>query len=125
MRAITLKREWAWLVAQGHKQIENRTWATRYRGPLAIHAGKGSDPAASVLCGRLGIALPEVLPESVLLCVVDLVDIIELSGLDGPRSDPFAVGPWCWMLENVRLLDPPIACGGRQCLWTPPAGLVA
>lgn len=86
-----------------------------------IHAGKASDPTAAALCEKLGIALPEVLPQSALICVVELVDIIELAGLDGPRDDPFAVGPWCWMLENVRLLDSPVACGGRQGLWTPPA----
>lgn len=121
MRALTLKREWAWLVAAGHKRIENRSWTTPYRGPLMIHAGKASDPAAAALCERLGIALPKVLPRSELICVVDLVDIIELSGLDGPRDDPFAVGPWCWILENVRLLESPIACGGLLGLWTPPA----
>jgi hypothetical protein len=40
MKAITLQQPWASLVAVGAKHIETRAWHTRYRGPLAIHAGQ-------------------------------------------------------------------------------------
>jgi hypothetical protein len=36
--ALSVCQPWAWAIAQGHKSVENRTWATRYRGPIAIHA---------------------------------------------------------------------------------------
>ncbi len=38
MKAITLWQPWASLIAIGAKKIETRSWATKYRGPLAIHA---------------------------------------------------------------------------------------
>lgn len=38
MKAITVKQPWASLIVAGIKDIENRTWATKYRGPLLIHA---------------------------------------------------------------------------------------
>lgn len=41
MKAITLTQPWATAVALGAKRIETRSWGTRYRGPLAIHAAKG------------------------------------------------------------------------------------
>lgn len=44
MKAITVTQPWATLVAIGAKKIETRGWATAYRGPLAIHAGKGLGP---------------------------------------------------------------------------------
>lgn len=44
MKAITLTQPWATLVAIGAKQIETRSWATAYRGPLAIHAAVGLGP---------------------------------------------------------------------------------
>lgn len=44
MRALSLTQPWATLVAIGAKQIETRSWRTRYRGPLAIHAAKGLAP---------------------------------------------------------------------------------
>jgi hypothetical protein len=40
MKAITLHQPCASLVAMGEKKIETRSWSTKYRGPLAIHAGK-------------------------------------------------------------------------------------
>jgi hypothetical protein len=43
MKALTLIQPWATLVALGEKQIETRSWDTKYRGPLAIHAGKKID----------------------------------------------------------------------------------
>lgn len=38
MKAITLWQPWASLLACGAKQYETRSWATKYRGPIAIHA---------------------------------------------------------------------------------------
>lgn len=38
MKAITLWQPWASLVGLGEKKIETRSWLTKYRGPLAIHA---------------------------------------------------------------------------------------
>lgn len=40
MKTITLHQPWASLVALGVKTIETRSWPTKHRGPLAIHAGK-------------------------------------------------------------------------------------
>jgi hypothetical protein len=55
MKAITLTQPWATLVAIGAKRIETRSWSTFYRGPLAIHAGKGlgkgGERAHKALCG--------------------------------------------------------------------------
>ncbi len=39
MKALSLWQPWASLIALGVKTIETRSWATNYRGPLAIHAG--------------------------------------------------------------------------------------
>jgi hypothetical protein len=44
MKALTLTQPWATLVAIGAKRIETRSWSTRYRGPLAIHAAQGLGP---------------------------------------------------------------------------------
>ena len=43
MKALSIRQPWAWLIVQGYKPVENRTWRTSYRGPLLIHAGKGFD----------------------------------------------------------------------------------
>lgn len=40
MKAITVWQPWASLLAIGAKEFETRSWATAYRGPIAIHASK-------------------------------------------------------------------------------------
>jgi hypothetical protein len=91
------------------KRIENRTWQTHYRGPLAIH--------------RSG-------PGGCIVAVADLVDVIDLDALlateptdsEWPwdeEQDRWLVGPYCWLLSNVRLVDP-IPMRGRLGLWPLP-----
>lgn len=41
MKAISIHQPWAWLIANGHKDIENRSWPTKFRGRVLIHASKG------------------------------------------------------------------------------------
>lgn len=40
MKALSVRQPWAWLIVNGHKDIENRTWPTRVRGPVLVHASK-------------------------------------------------------------------------------------
>ena len=42
MKALTVIQPWASAIAVGTKRIETRSWATKYRGPLLIHAGKST-----------------------------------------------------------------------------------
>jgi hypothetical protein len=66
MKIITVRQPWAHLIASGVKNIENRSWATSYRGPVLIHAAltvnrpacikHGLDPAELEKGGVVGIA---------------------------------------------------------------------
>jgi len=56
MKALSVRQPWAWLIVAGYKGIENRTWETRHRGPLLIHAGKTFDwPGYFRLAGLVGM----------------------------------------------------------------------
>lgn len=46
MKVLTIKQPWATLIIQGDKRFEFRSWQTKYRGDLLIHAGKGIDKEA-------------------------------------------------------------------------------
>ncbi len=95
MKCITVKPVWADLIAVGIKTVENRSWRTRHRGPLLIHAAK---------------------PTGAIVALVDLVDCVPVK--DAPPG-PFTKGPWCWVLANVRRLNP-VAWRGRQKLFDVP-----
>ena len=79
MKALTIKQPWATLIALGEKKIETRSWSTKYRGPLLIHAGKSVDKLAmKTLC------IKEALAEHGIYCAEDLPTgcIIAKSNLD-------------------------------------------
>ena len=43
MKALSIRQPWAWLIARGVKTVENRTWATNFRGRFYIHASAKFD----------------------------------------------------------------------------------
>ncbi len=92
MKAITLTQPWATLVALGAKRIETRSWSTRYRGPLAIHAGAGlgpvggaqglmelcrSEPFRATLLAAGMLGTPE-LPRGAIVATCELVEIYQI-----------------------------------------------
>lgn len=40
MPALSIRQPWAWLIVNGFKDVENRSWPTPFRGRVLIHAGK-------------------------------------------------------------------------------------
>ena len=46
MKVITIKQPFASLIRDGYKKYEFRTWKTKYRGEILIHAGKSIDKEA-------------------------------------------------------------------------------
>ena len=39
MKALSINQPFGWAIAEGFKDIENRSWATNYRGEFYIHVG--------------------------------------------------------------------------------------
>ena len=62
MKALSIRQPWAWLIVNGHKDVENRVWPTKFRGPVLIHASKGmtrDEYACAHVCAEdQGITLP-------------------------------------------------------------------
>lgn len=52
MKTLSLTQPWATLVAIGAKKWETRSWSTKYRGPLLIHAAKGHTKMDLRLAGQ-------------------------------------------------------------------------
>jgi hypothetical protein len=129
MKAITVCQPYAELIARGDKRVENRSLLTRHRGPVAIHAGNSRlwlarARAAGHWCGN-----DEGLIFGAVIAVAELVDCLAYArtedgdwppGFNHSRwllDDRHASGPWCWVLQDVRRLNEPIPCAGRQRLW--------
>lgn len=122
MKALTICQPFAELVARGEKRVENRSWRTHYRGPLAIHAGRSRAwlktyrPIDGLTFGAV-IAMAELIG---CVPVGELGTLLDRSLV----SHPHAHGPWCWILGDVQRLATPVASNGRQGLWDLPPNVL-
>lgn len=103
MKALTLIQPWSQLIALGAKRIETRSWNTSYRGPLAIHAGKGMPAYAKEYCHArifqeaLGWQMPvsdvpariATFPRGCVIAVCALVDCRPTENRGGCDSEVF------------------------------------
>ena len=122
MFALTISQPYASLIASGEKWIENRRWETKYRGPLAIHAGKGTQylDRAQLAEYPAGVVAVANLAACFRLADLDLLgDRLAAVGLtiDAVRQHEHAEGPWCWLLRDVHRLRVPCPCSGARGLW--------
>lgn len=137
MKAITIKQPWATLIALKEKQFETRSWQTKHRGEIAIHAGKSIDRLACLKFAHIlekhGFTSMEQLPTGSVIATVNLVDCHQVikedlgffahmdSGLkiteDEYRLGYYEEGRYAWELDNVRVLSEPIAAKGQLSLW--------
>lgn len=147
MKCISLWQPWASLMALGHKTIETRSWSTGYRGPLAIHAAKRlmipDDPEFFDALRRLGITIHDInkLPLGAIVGACNLsacvpsdnfqtllnvaakglspeararaIESIERQKIFGDYSP----GRFLWLVSNIKKLETPIPCRGRQGLF--------
>jgi len=59
MKVITIKQPFASLIIEGYKEYEFRTWKTKYRGEIYIHAGLGIDKKAMEKYKDLNLTYPK------------------------------------------------------------------
>ena len=135
MKTISLLQPWASLIAIGAKKIETRSWSTKYRGPLAIHASKGFPKLLRELCNtqpfkailsKVGLNADN-LPLGKIVATCDLVDCIRMTpefidlveSAKGSEIDfgTYKVGRYAWILENVKPLEKPMPTKGALGLW--------
>jgi len=99
MKAISIRQPWAWLIVNGYKDVENRTWRTSYRGPVLIHASKTIDLAHEIraLCAEAGVVIP---PNNELETGGIVGQAVITDCVDEDESCWFS-GPFGFILEDV------------------------
>jgi hypothetical protein len=117
MKALSIHQPWAWAIAKGLKDIENRTWRTHYRGPLLIHA-TGDKPEQSDCalvarqCRRRGEPVPDFdqLPRGGIVGVCELVNCVT------EHNSEWFGGPYGFVLQRAREI-PFKKIAGQQRIW--------
>ena len=102
MKALSIRQPWAWLIIHGGKDIENRSWHTKFRGRFLVHASggmtRGEYADACSFCRARGLPAPPAFTElnrGGIIGSVELVDSVETS-----------TSPWYMGDKGFVLRDP-------------------
>ena len=110
MKVLTIKQPWAILIIEGYKKYEFRSWKTKYRGKILIHAGlsleKDSNERFSEynLNHEYGCIIGEAE-------ITDCILVDEKFNDELRQSNPLVyarsnhVSTYAWKLENIKKYD--------------------
>lgn len=119
MKAYTIRQPAATLVATARQRVINSPVPTEHRGPLAIHVGPPRSDLIK-LVGPLGRAeVGKVIAVVRLVVCVHLRDVyygLAPKGCEWVASHEYAIGPYCWVLDDVHAVRP-VQTEGRPGLW--------
>ena len=124
MKVITLKQPYATLISEGLKEYEFRTWKTKYRGEILIHAGKNLDKEAMKKYAHLNLEYPTgcIIAKAILTdCIIiddsarkmlKLKKSIVYENVINNKVD----NKYGFKLENIKKIKP-IKISGKLSLW--------
>ncbi len=121
MKVLTVKQPWATLIAEGYKKYEFRTWQTKYRGELYIHAGLKVDREAMKKFAHLNLEYPK----SKIIAKVNLLDCIKLDDDKNKKiinenkliyGSKFHTG-YAWVISDVVRVDLNQEIKGKLSIW--------
>lgn len=101
--ALTVWNPWAHELVHSGKIIENRSWTTRHRGWVLIHAAARHHPQHRQL------------PHGAILGAARLVDVHDTYP-DLPGAERRTTGYW-WEFRYPIAFEQPVPTPGRQGLW--------
>ena len=122
MKVLTIKEPWASLIVNGYKKYEFRSWKTKYRGKILIHAGMSLEKDAAKRFSEYNLEYYKgaIIGEATITDCI-LVDtkfneeLRKINPLVYARSNH--VETYAWKLENIKKYDKPIYIKGKLGLW--------
>lgn len=104
MLALSIRQPWAWLILHGGKAIENRTWPTKVRGRVLIHASAGMTRLEYRQAREFQqrIRLMDTFPFFDELRRGGFVGSVEIAGCVTASDSPWFQGPYGFVLRDPR-----------------------
>jgi hypothetical protein len=104
MKALSVRQPWAWLIVQGHKDIENRGWYTNTRGRVLVHASQTyprsyHDEFVAFIGREIAVPTYEAMLRGGIVGEVEIVDCVR----DHPSRWKDA-DSWGFVLRNAKPL---------------------
>lgn len=113
MKALSIRQPWAWLIVNGYKDIENRTWTTKFKGKVLVHVSKTFNWA--------DFNIVKTLDEKYINNYIDNIDSFDYGGIVGvveivdcvtEHKSKWFDGPFGFVLKNAKPLEF-YSCKGR------------
>jgi hypothetical protein len=126
-QALSIRQPWAWLIVNGYKDIENRSWNTTYRGEFFIHASKQMLVREYRECmdfveriNRDGnVILPEVkLPSRDEFEFGGIIGAAKITACVTESESPWFTGKFGFVIEEPKIL-PFMKCQGTLQFFYP------
>ena len=122
MKVLTIKEPWATLIIEGYKKYEFRSWKTKYRGKILIHAGMSieKDMLERFKEYNLSYSKGAIIGEAE---IVDCILVDDEFNEELKKINKTVYGKsnhvetYAWKLENVIKYDEPIYIKGQLGLW--------
>lgn len=131
MKALSIRQPWAWMIVNGHKDIENRSWPTKFRGRVLIHASKGTTSAEFEDAAHFMAMISQIDPLPLAdMAKADRGGIVGVATItncvpSARRSSPWHIeGAFGFQIADVRPL-PFIACKGALGFFDVPVDVAA
>ena len=103
MKALSIREPWAWLIVNGYKDVENRTWSTNFRGRIYVQAGRRINPwdfpEQRKYIKDSGLIIPLELSLGAIIGEVTITDCVDRSG------SPWFCGPFGFCLSKPIAYD--------------------
>jgi hypothetical protein len=109
MKALSLYQPWAWLMVNGHKDVENRSWkdsnpGLKFRGTCLVHASRTFDEDAYAFVGARFPELRRQMPARSGLPMGGIVGEFEIYDSVTECASPWFFGPKGLLVRNARPL---------------------
>lgn len=128
MKCLSLTEPYATLIKEKKKFIETRSWKTKYRGELYIHASATKIPKEWRQNKELmDLVYDKNFNYGNIICKCKLVDCVYMDQdyVDMMKDNNYQeyicgvyeVGRYAWILEDVEVLDVPIKTKGHLGVW--------
>lgn len=107
MKALSIQQPWAYLIVNGFKDIENRSWNTKFRGKFLVHAGKKFDrEGLEYVQKHFGLLLNKTKKDFDLGGIVGEAEITGcFYNIFGNESKWYIPGQWGFKLTNAKSLE--------------------
>ena len=80
MKVLTIQEPYATFIMQGMKKIETRSWQTKYRGLIYIHAGKSKKLLKEITNPDILNLLKNInLNYGLIICKANLIDCVPMT----------------------------------------------